>query len=114
MISDTNVGGNITTINEVSDNQKMTFFSPEFKQETACLVLDQGYTIPQASVPLGIGESIIRRWLIQLADMRDGVTPKSKALTPEQSRIQELEARCKRLEQEKDMLRFAVHLLLHG
>jgi hypothetical protein len=27
MIPDTNVGGNITTINEVSDDQKTTFFS---------------------------------------------------------------------------------------
>jgi len=27
MIPDTNVGGNIATINEVSDDQKATFFS---------------------------------------------------------------------------------------
>ncbi len=69
------------------------------------MVLDQGYTIPQASVSLGIGESAIRRWVNQLTEERDGVTPKGKALTPEQRRIQELEARCKRLEQEKDILK---------
>ena len=54
---------------------------------------------------LGIGESAIRRWVNQLTEERDGVTPKGKALTPEQRRIQELEARCKRLEQEKDILK---------
>jgi len=35
------------------------------------------------------------------------VTPKSKALTPEQQRIQELEARCERLEREKSILKKA-------
>jgi len=43
-------------------------------------VLDQGYTIPQASVSLGIGESAIRRWVNQLTEERDGVTPKGKAV----------------------------------
>jgi transposase len=40
-------------------------------------------------VSLGISESAIRRWVNQLAEGRDGVTPESKALTPEQRRIQE-------------------------
>lgn len=70
-------------------------------------MLDQGYTIPQASTSLGVGESAIRRWVQQLTEEREGVTPKGKALTPEQRRIQELEARCKRLEQEKDILKKA-------
>ncbi|MDO6443457.1 IS3 family transposase [Marinobacter sp. 2_MG-2023] len=83
--------------------RKRRSFSPEFKQEAASLVLDQGHTIPQASVSLGIGASAIRRWVNQLTEERDGVTLKGKALTPEQRRIQELEARCKRLEQEKDI-----------
>lgn len=51
MIPDTNVGSNIATKDEVSDDQKASTFSPEFKQEAASLVLDQGYTIPYASVP---------------------------------------------------------------
>jgi len=43
---------------------------------------------------------------------REGVTPKGKALTPEQRRIQELEARCKRLEQKKHILKKAAALLM--
>jgi transposase len=69
------------------------------------LVLDQGYTISQAGVSLGVGETAIRRWIDQLAEERDGVTPKGKALTLEQRRIQELEARCERLEREKSILK---------
>jgi len=56
--------------------RKRRSFSPEFKQESASLVLDQGYTISQAGVSLGVGETAIRRWIDQLAEERDGVTPK--------------------------------------
>ncbi|WP_404416181.1 IS3 family transposase [Marinospirillum sp.] len=82
---------------------KRRSFSPEFKQEAASLVLDQDYTFAQASRSLGIGESALRRWVQQLTEEREGVTPKGKAITADQRRIQELEARCKRLEQEKDI-----------
>jgi transposase len=84
-------------------------FSPEFKQEAACLVLDQGYTILEACRSLGVGDTALRRWVQQLKDEREGITPNSKALTPEQRRIQELEARCKRLEMEKDILKNRLH-----
>ncbi len=43
---------------------------------------------------------------------RQGVTPKSKALTPEQQKIQELEARINRLEREKAILKKATALLM--
>jgi Transposase and inactivated derivatives len=92
--------------------RKRRSFTPEFKQEAASLVLDQGYTIPQASTSLGVGESAVRRWVQQLTEERGGITPKSRALTPEQRRIQELEARCKRLEMEKDILKKATALLM--
>jgi transposase len=87
--------------------RKRRSFTPEFKQEAASLVLDQGYTIAQAGTSLGVGESAMRRWVQQLTDEREGITPKGKALTPEQRRIQELEARCKRLEMEKTILKKA-------
>ncbi len=60
-------------------------FSTEFKRDAASLVLDQE---------------------------RGGVTPKAKALTPEQQRIQELEARVNRLEREKVILKKATALLM--
>jgi len=87
--------------------RKRRSFTPEFKQEAACLVLDQGYSVIEACRALNIGESALRRWVKQLSEERVGVTPKSKALTPEQQRIQELEARCERLEREKSILKKA-------
>lgn len=85
--------------------RKRRTFTPEFKQETASLVLDQGYSIAQASSSMGVGESALRRWVQQLSDERQGVTPKGKAITPEHQRIQELEERCRRLEMEKSILK---------
>jgi transposase len=80
-------------------------FSPEFKQQAACLVLDQGYSHMEASRSVGIGESVLRRWVRQLESERQGITPQSKAMTPDQQRIQELEARIERLEREKSILK---------
>ncbi|TNI11188.1 IS3 family transposase [Aeromonas veronii] len=78
-------------------------FTAEFKLEAASLVLDQGYSVPEASRSLDVGETILRRWVRQLQSERTGTTPISKALTPEQQKIQELEARINRLEREKDI-----------
>ncbi|KPX88312.1 ISPsy24, transposase orfA [Pseudomonas meliae] len=77
-------------------------FSAEFKREAVGLVLDQDYSHIEASRSLGVGESALRRWVVdQVQQERTGVTPQSKALTPEQQKIQELEARIARLEREK-------------
>jgi len=87
-------------------------FSTEFKVEAASLVVDQGYGIAEASRAVDVGESALRRWVNQLRAERGGVTPTSKALTPEQQKIQELEARINRLEREKTILKKATALLM--
>ena len=87
-------------------------FSPEFKQQAACLVLDQGYSHVEASRSIGVGESLMRRWVQQLQLERQGVTPQGKAITPDQQRIQEREARIERLEREKSILKKAAALLM--
>jgi len=58
-----------------------------------------------------VGDTALRR-VEQLDHERGGITPISKALTPEQQRIQELEARIKRLEREKSLLKKATALLV--
>ena len=61
---------------------------------------------------LDIGETALRRWVQQLEGERNGETPTSKALTLEQQKIQELEARINRLEREKSILKKATALLM--
>lgn len=85
--------------------RKRRSFTAEFKLEAACLVLDQGYSVAEASRSLDVGETVLRRWVSQLQAERSDKTPSNKALTPEQQKIQELEARINRLEREKAILK---------
>src|SRR3569833_703504 len=87
-------------------------FSAEFKRDAAALVMDQGYSHLEASSSLGVVESVLRRWVRQLSQERHGVTPQSKALTPEQQKIQELEAKISRLERVKAILNLSTALLM--
>lgn len=68
-------------------------------------MLNQGYSLPEASRSLDVGETVLCRWVQQLQSERTGTTPISKALTPELQKIQELEARINWLEREKDILK---------
>ncbi len=88
-------------------------FSSEFKQEAASLVLNQDYSVHDACEAMGVGETAMRRWVNQLNEERHGITPVgSKAITPDQQRIQELEAKIRRIEMEKDILKKATALLM--
>ena len=72
----------------------------------------QNYSFIEASRSLSIGESALRRWVSLLQQERTGVTPQSKALTPDQQKIQELQARIARLEREKSVLKKPTALLM--
>lgn len=111
MKPDTHLGENARH-REVSDDQATSYLYPEFKREAACLVLDQGYSHAEAARSLSLVESVLRRWVNQLQQERGAITPASKALTPEQQKIQELEARITRLEREKSILKKATALLM--
>lgn len=88
-------------------------FTIQFKHDAASLVLDQGYTVSQACEAMNVGQTAMRRWVTQLEQERGGQTPvRSKALTPEQQRIQELEQRVQKLEREKEILKKATALLM--
>jgi transposase len=87
-------------------------FSTEFKHDATSLILDQGYSFAEASRAVDVHENTLRNWAQQLRSERGGETPTSKALTAEQQRIQELEARVDRLEREKTILKKATALLM--
>ncbi len=88
-------------------------YPPEFKEETVSLILDQGYSYAQAQEATGVDLTALRRWVSQLRQERQGVTPsKGNAISLEHRRIQELEAQVKRLEREKTILKKASALLM--
>jgi transposase len=87
-------------------------YSAEFKNEAASLVLDKNYSVAEACSAMGVGSTAMRRWVDQLKSEREGITPTAKAITAEQRKIQELEARIKKIEWEKDILKKATALLM--
>jgi len=82
-------------------------FTAEFKSEAAKLVVDDGYSLSKACTAMDVGQTAMRRWVQQLKMERGGETPQGAALTPEQQRIQGLEARVRELEKERDVLKKA-------
>jgi transposase len=92
-------------------NQRRSY-SSEFKHESACLVLDHGYSIPEAARATEVGQTAMRRWVRQLKEERGGVTPSAKALTLDQQKIQQLQKRIERLEREKAILKKASVILM--
>lgn len=95
-------------------NRKKTrsTFSPEFRLESAKLVVDENYSIREAATAVGVGHSTIDKWVRQLRKERDGVTPVATAMTPEHQRIKELEKKVRRLEEHNVILKKATALLM--
>lgn len=87
-------------------------FSPEFKLETAQLVLDHGYTHEEAAKAMSVGYSTIGKWVKQLREERQGKVPKASPMTPEQIEIRELKKKIERIELEKEILKKATALLM--
>ena len=79
-------------------------FTTEFKQECVNLVV-QGYGIAQAASAMRVGLSSMQRWVGQYKQEIKGVTPQARAFTPEQQRIQALEAENRQLKRDNDLLK---------
>ena len=87
-------------------------FSPEFRLESAQLVVDQNYSVREAARAVGVGYSTMDRWARQLRQERNGQTPKASAMTAEHKRIKELEKRIRDIEEQNEILKKATALLM--
>jgi transposase len=87
-------------------------FINKFKINAANLVLEQSYSIQEAANAVNAGPTAVRRWVNQFKTEQSGITPKNKAMTAEHIRIQELEARIKKIEWENDILKKATALCM--
>ena len=75
-------------------------------------MLAQGYSIREACEAVGVSRSAMRNWVQQVETERQGITAKSAAIRAEHRSIQELEAKLKRIEREKEILKKATALLM--
>ena len=87
-------------------------FTPEFRLESAQLVVDQGYSVKEAATAMNVGKSTMDKWVRQLKEERKGVAPKATSMTPDQLKIRELEKKIARIEEEKTILKKATALLM--
>ena len=49
-------------------------YPKEFKEEAVNLVIEQGYSVPEAVKSLGIGANLLYRWKLQIEDQQQGKT----------------------------------------
>ncbi|BBH46721.1 transposase [Pseudomonas sp. KU43P] len=88
-------------------------YSNEFKLKAAGMVLDEGLPVPEVCASLDIGPTALRRWVDQLRQERQGVTPVgAKAITADQQEIQRLKALLKQKDRDIEILKKASALLL--
>lgn len=93
-------------------NRTRRTFSADFKLEAARLVVEQNYSTADAADAMGVGKSTMDRWVRQLKQEQQGVSPKASPMTPEQIEIRELKKKLARLEEHNDILKKATALLM--
>lgn len=82
-------------------------FSPEFKEETVKLVLEQGMTRTQVAQDLDIGQQMLSYWIRNYRRSKMPVYADNGELSLEGQKIKQLEAEVKRLRMERDILKKA-------
>jgi transposase len=92
--------------------QRRRTFTPEFKLESAQLVVEQNYSIREAASAMNVGKSTMDKWVRQLRNELTGTATHPTALTPDQRTIKALEKRIRRVELEKEILKKATALLM--
>ncbi|MGL9774762.1 MAG: transposase [Sodalis sp. (in: enterobacteria)] len=88
-------------------------FSPEFKRESAQLVVDQNYTAAQAAKAMDVGLSTMVKWVNNCVISDRGKRQKLLPyITPEQIEIRELKKKVQRIKMENETLKKATALLM--
>ena len=87
--------------------KKRTTYTQEFKREAVDLILEQGYSIAEASRNLGINYNMLSRWKIEREKSGEHAFPSKGHMAPEQAELSRLKAENKRLRMERDILKKA-------
>ena len=85
--------------------QKRTYkqYSKEYKEEAVALVLEQGYSVPEAAKLLGIASNILYRWKSKIESQ-----PEGRSLSvDEREELKRLRKEVKNLRLEKEILKKA-------
>lgn len=89
--------------------RKKPYFSLEFKQDAAQLILSKGYSYPEAASSLGVSVSALRQWVnAEKGQVEAGnpVTPSQLNLS-EREELQRLRKENAKLKMEREILKKA-------
>ena len=87
----------------MSEKRTYKSYPKEFKEEAVALVLEQGYSVPEAAKSLGIGTNMLYRWKQQIEEQASG-----KGLSEdEREELKRLRKEVKNLRMEKEILKKA-------
>ena len=87
----------------MSQKRSYKTYTKEFKTEAVVLVLEQGYSVPEAAKSLGINSNILYRWKDDYEQKQAG-----KTLTEsEREELKRLRKEVKTLQMEKEILKKA-------
>jgi transposase len=78
-------------------------YPKDFKEEAVNLVLEQGYSVPEAARSLGIATNMLYRWKQQIEDQRQGMALGED----ERDELKRLRKEVKQLRMEKEILKKA-------
>ena len=82
-------------------------FSREFKLEAVKLVAERGVSISQAARDLGLGETVLRRWVREQTTDPQQAFPGNGVMKPDQAAIERLRKEVSKLKMERDILKKA-------
>ena len=78
-------------------------YPKEYKEEAVSLVLEQGYSVPEAAKSLGIASNMLYRWKEQIESQQEGKT----LSVDEREELNRLRKENKNLRMEKEILKKA-------
>ncbi len=88
----------------VSTRKKRKSYSRDFKADAVKLIVQQGYSIAEASRRLGIDYSVLRRWKTKLEGMLNSASEPSTREKALDSELQRLKAELDKVKEERNIL----------
>ena len=84
----------------MTTRRKNKIYTNEFKEEAIALILDQGYSVSDASRSLGVSTKLLYNWKQKIEDKKSG-----KLLSDDdRAELQKLRKENKRLHMEREIL----------
>ena len=87
----------------MSSKRAYKTYTKEFKEEAVALVIEQGYSVPQAAKSLGISDNLIYAWKTKLEEARSSTV----LVENEREELKRLRKEVKNLRMEKEILKKA-------